>query len=581
MKIPIARYWSLLENYIRDQKKLYLLLSMLLLSSIAFKLVIPQITRLFIDNAQSTAPLSELLIYASAFIAAAILQQVLAVGATWSGELVAWNATNHLRIDVARHSLNLDMAFHKAKTPGEMIQRLDEDIIALAKFFSQLVVVVGGNLILMFGIMVFFFVENFYLGLVFSIFAVSSVLLLNKLREFAIPYEIKRRQAIADLLGYLEERLSGTEDVRSSGAVDYIINGLFRLQSRLFYHWKRVQFRYWILGSISRIVTMLGYSIAFISSFYLYNASIIGIGTSFLIVHYMNLLARPLRELSAQVEGLQGVGASVERLSELLQEKSSLIEGTISLPESGAIAVEFKDVTFGYNADDPVLHQFNLALEPGKVLGILGRTGSGKTTLARLIFRLYDVDTGQISLNSTDITKLRIGNLGHRTAMVTQDVQLFQASVRDNLTFFDNEISDERIISVLRQVELWDWFQRLPNGLDTRLETGGRSMSAGEAQLLAFTRVFLKDPGLVILDEASSRLDPITEARIERAMDDLLANRTAIIIAHRLHTIHRADQILIMDSGRIVEYGNRVELLSDPNSRLSELLSIGLEKELI
>jgi ABC-type multidrug transport system fused ATPase/permease subunit len=165
--------------------------------------------------------------------------------------------------------------------------------------------------------------------------------------------------------------------------------------------------------------------------------------------------------------------------------------------------------------------------------------------------------------------------------MVTQDVQLFQASVRDNLTFFNREIPDERILAVIEDLELGEWYRALPEGLDTRLETGGRGLSAGQAQLLAFARVFLHDPGIVILDEASSRLDPATEQIIERTIDKLLRDRTAIIVAHRLGTVHRADEIMILDDGHITEQGERERLARDPDSRFYGLLQTGLSEVLV
>jgi ATP-binding cassette subfamily B protein len=213
--------------------------------------------------------------------------------------------------------------------------------------------------------------------------------------------------------------------------------------------------------------------------------------------------------------------------------------------------------------------------------GLLGRTGSGKTTLGRLIFRLYDVNGRHKNQDQRrDLrehpTRIAAANI----AIVTQDVQLFRASIRDNLTFFDRSIPDEKIIATLEELELGDWFRSLPKGLDTELETGSRSLSAGEAQLLAFTRVFLRNPGLVILDEASSRLDPATEQKLERAIDKLLKGRTAIIIAHRLDTLHRADDVLILDKGNVSEYGNRKELAANPNSRFYQLLQTGMEEVL-
>ena len=227
-----------------------------------------------------------------------------------------------------------------------------------------------------------------------------------------------------------------------------------------------------------------------------------------------------------------------------------------------------------------MLKTISFRLNPNKVLGLLGRTGSGKTTLARLVFRLYDPTEGHIRLGGIDVRTPKLQHLRRRVAMVTQDVQLFQATVRDNLTFFDRQISDRQIQEVIERLELSSWYDTLPEGLDTKLETGGRGLSAGEAQLLAFTRIFLRDPGLVILDEASSRLDPATEQLIERAVDRLLQHRTAIIIAHRLGTVHRADDIMILDNGNVIEHGDRVHLATDASSRFHSLLKTGLEEML-
>jgi ABC-type multidrug transport system fused ATPase/permease subunit len=207
--------------------------------------------------------------------------------------------------------------------------------------------------------------------------------------------------------------------------------------------------------------------------------------------------------------------------------------------------------------------------------------------LTRLLFRLYDVDMGAITLAGINVRAVGLSDLRRHIGMVTQDVQLFEATVRDNLTLFRNydptavPIDDAHIITAIETLGLESWFRSLPDGLDTMLKSGGQGLSAGEAQLLAFTRVFLRDPHLIILDEASSRLDPATEQLLERAIDRLLHGRTAIIIAHRLRTVQRADDILIVEHGRVVEQGERILLANDPQSRFYGLLQTGLEELLV
>ncbi|MCA9977956.1 MAG: ATP-binding cassette domain-containing protein, partial [Anaerolineales bacterium] len=185
-----------------------------------------------------------------------------------------------------------------------------------------------------------------------------------------------------------------------------------------------------------------------------------------------------------------------------------------------------------------------------------------------------------VQLSGQNLRGAKLESIWQNVGMVTQEVQLFQASVRDNLTFFNPDIDDERIMEALELLGLGHWFDTLSDGLDTRLASGGRGLSAGEGQLLAFTRVFLRDPGLVILDEASSRLDPVTEQLIEQAIDRLLYGRSAIIVAHRLATVQRADDILILENGRIREYGPRLALLADPQSHFTQLLHTGMAEVL-
>ena len=251
----------------------------------------------------------------------------------------------------------------------------------------------------------------------------------------------------------------------------------------------------------------------------------------------------------------------------------------------GALGVVFDRVEFSYNdgngqTDAIVLDDVSFDIAPGRVVGLLGRTGSGKSTIARLVTRLYEPQGGSVRVGGVTTWDAPIDDFRKRVGMVTQDVQLFRASVRDNLTFFDATVPDERILEAIQRLELEEWLASLPDGLDTVLQSGSGGLSAGQAQLLAFTRIFLEDPGIVVLDEASSRLDPATEALIERAVDHLLEDRTGIVIAHRLATVTRADDILILENGQVVEYGPRIDLVADTNSRFSQLLATGMEEVL-
>jgi ABC-type multidrug transport system fused ATPase/permease subunit len=233
-------------------------------------------------------------------------------------------------------------------------------------------------------------------------------------------------------------------------------------------------------------------------------------------------------------------------------------------------------VTFAYeDGGDPVVRDVSLRVAPGEVLGLLGRTGSGKTTLSRLVFRLHDVTAGVVRVGGLDVRDVRLADLRGRIGLVTQDVQLFAGTLRDNVTLFDRATTDEQLTAVFAALDLDEWLDELPEGLDTVLGATGRGLSAGESQLVALTRVFLTDPGLVVLDEASSRLDPHTERLLERAIVKLLRGRTGIVIAHRLDTVRQVDSILVLDAGTVAEHGRREDLAGDPESHFSRLLRAG------
>jgi ABC-type multidrug transport system fused ATPase/permease subunit len=570
----MQRYRHYLATYLRPQRSRVAMLAVLLLASIGLQLVGPQILRRFIDGARAGEPLETLVALALVFLAFALVQQAAAVGATYVGEDVGWAATNLVRADLALHCLRLDLSFHRSRTPGEMIERIDGDVTNLATFFSQLVIRVVGNVVLLAGVLVLLFREDWRLGAAFGVFALVAFVAIDRVRNVAVPHWTAARQASADLVGFVEERLAGTEDIRASGLKAHVMRRLDALvHERVAREWKG-GFMGSIVGSTMWAVFTLAYVVAFVLGGYLYVAGTITLGTVFLIFGYADLLQRPLQQITGQIEQLQRATASIARIDELLSMKSKLPDGKRE-PPPGALEVTFDRVRFAYD-EEVVLDGLSFRLAPGRVLGLLGRTGSGKTTISRLLFRFYDPQKGAVRLGGLDVREARLRELRDRIGVVTQDVQLFKASVRDNLTLFDHTVPDERILAALDQLGLTGWYRALPTGLDSEVS----GLSAGEAQLLAFTRVLLRDPGLVILDEASSRLDPVTERLIERAVDRLLAGRTGVVIAHRLSTVERVDEILILEHGRLLEHGPREALAGDPASRFSELRRAGLAEAL-
>ena len=581
MVIQFRRYWNLLVTYLKPQWTRVILLTVLLFGSIGLQLVNPQIIRYFIDTTQAGGSPGTLFIAAGLFIAIALVQRVVAFYSTYVAENVGWTATNTLRAELALHCLRLDMPFHKKRTPGEMIERIDGDVTALANFFSQFVIKIVGNAILIIGVLLLLFREDWRVGAGLTVYSLLTVVALGLLQNIAVSRWTAQRQVTAETYGFLEERISGTEDIRAAGAEPYVMLRLYQLMRRMLETNRIAGMMSNLTFTSTNTLYVIGYTVGLALGAYLYSQKQVSIGTAYLIVFYIGMLSKPLENIREQVEDLQEATASIDRVEELFHTQREVQESVRTTLPAGKVSVEFRDVSFSYDQQEHVLQDVSFALKPGKVLGLLGRTGSGKTTLARLLFRLYDPASGTICLNGVDIRDVALGDLRDHVGMVTQDVQLFQASIRDNLTFFSERTGDDQIERFLRELGLWQWVRSQPGGLNTHLAAGGQGLSAGESQLLAFTRVFLKDPGLVILDEASSRLDPVTESLLERAMDRLLQERTGIIIAHRLQTIHRADDIMILEHGRVVEYGSRASLALDPASRFYSLLQTGLEEVLV
>ena len=556
-------------------------LALLLIGGIGLQLLAPQVIRYFIDTVQTGGTQAALLAAAGLFISLVVVERGVVTAATYVGKTVGWKATNGLRSDLARHVMRLDMGFHNARTPGELLERIDGDVDLLANFFSEFVLQILTGLLLVGGVLVLLFLEDWRVGAVLAVFVAAYVAIHAWDQRWAAPAWRLERQYSAELSGFVEERVAGGRDLHTSGAVGYTLGRVVELLRRM--HWQalRADVTTDLAWSFSNIFYQLGTVAALGLGAYLFLQGSMTLGVVYLIIHYLGLLGGPLNRIGSQLEDLQRVRIAIERVKQLKEARPAVSDGAgADLPVAAPLAVRFDRVSFRYHDEAPVLEDVSFTLEAGQTLGLLGRTGSGKTTLSRLLVRLYDAQAGSVELSGVDIRRLRLADLRRSVGLVTQEVQLFGATVRDNLALFDPTVSDNTIFESLTRLGLDGWVEALPSGLDTELTADGAGLSAGEGQLLALARVFLKDPGLIILDEASSRLDPATERRLDRALDGLLQGRTGIVIAHRLATLHRADQILILERGRVKEYGPYQELADDAGSTFAGLLRSGLEEVL-
>jgi ATP-binding cassette subfamily B protein len=589
MKIPLTKYWILLRKYLAPYRTSIVILSVFLLLSTSLQLINPQIIKYYIDTFglldeglislnQTKAILFEAAIL---YIIIAVIQQILYVLSVYISVRLSWNTTNQVRSDLASHCLNLDMSFHNKYSSGKMVERIDGDITTLSNFFSQFSIMLVANAILIFGVQVAFFLEDIRIGVVFSVFTVATMIILYKIWNIASPYWKDVRQKSADLMGFVEEGLSGKEDIRAMGGQEYILKRFHHISKKEYDTGIKAIF----IGRLVQITIMLfvtfGTTLVYVVGIPLFEQEIISFGTIFLLISYTELLFRPIIQIIRQLQDLSQADASIDRIDEFFKTTTKIKDhGKAEFSPEGEPSIKFENISFDYVTEKSVLRNISFSIEPGKSLGLIGKTGCGKTTISRMLFRLYDPKTGKISINGINHQEYTLESLRRNIAYVTQKVELFQASLRDNITFFDQSVPDEKILEVIGYLELEEWFNRLPNGLETKLKSDESGLSAGEAQLLALTRVFLKKPSVVVLDEASSRLDPLTERLINRAVKNLLKDRTSIIIAHRLETLETVDEILLLDDGQIAEYGRREELVRDSNSKFAKLLKLGIKEVL-
>ncbi len=573
MSAPVTSRWRALLALLRPDAARWAGLGALLALGSAFGLTGPLIVRALLDRAVTGTTSGVLARLAIAYLAVAIGAQLCAVVVAWFATMTAWRTTNTIRMDMAAHVLGLDHEFHRRHTPGELIQRVDGDVTSVSDFLGRVVPRAVGALLTVVGILGVLIVVDWHLALGAAVYLAITVRLVASGRHRAVSESSDEMGSYARLYGGIEERLTAAEDIRANGAGAHAVWRFIEESAacvRSGIKRERAFLRLWWIVQSS---VGAGSAVALAASGLLVARGTISIGTAFLLFQYVQLISRPLEDFVHELETVQKANGAMVRVIDLMEIVSEIDDHGMISPPSGALAVEFRDVSFEYGDDELVLHSVTARIEPGRRVGIVGRTGSGKTTFSRLVLRLVEATNGTIELGGVPIADIPMAELRRRVALIPQEVELFSGTIRDNVTLFDDAPTDAAVVDALRRAGL----ATAAGDIHRALGPGGEGLSAGEAQLLSLARVWLRAPDVIVLDEPTARVDPETETRLEAAVSELTAGRTTVIIAHRLSTLRRADDIMVFEHGRIVEYDDRQRLADDPTSRFHRLLTLALD----
>ena len=566
--------WRALGALLRPDAGRWAGLGALVATGSALTIAGPLVVRRIVDVTVDGTTASAVTRLALLFLAIAVSAQLLSVIVAWLATVAAWRTTNDLRLTMTRHVLGLDHEFHRTHTPGELIQRVDGDITSVSEFLGQVVTKAAGAALLVAGMVIVLSVIDWRLGLGMAVYVGLALAVIISTRHRAISESSDEMGALGRLYGGIEERLTAAEDLRASGAADHVAWRFVEDSEEALVSAVRRERAFLVMWWFVQGAVAAGWVFALVVGAVLYDRGVISLGTAFLLFQFVLLVARPLEEVVHELETVQKANGAMVRVADLLALRPNVVDdGTVS-PPPGPLAVAATGVQFDYGDDRPVLRDVDVHIAAGRSVGIVGRTGSGKTTFSRLVLRLVEPTSGVVTLNGVPIADIPFSELRRRVALVPQEVELFAGTLRDNVTLFDDTRSEADVVDALERVGLG---ALAAAGVDRELGAGGAGLSAGEAQLLALARVWLRDPDLVVLDEATARVDPETERRLEAAVVDLMRGRTTLVIAHRLSTLKSVDEIIVFDQGRIVEHGDRADLVGDDESRFARLLAVSLD----
>ena len=504
-------------------------------------------------------------------------------------EWIGQSVMHDMRQDLFTHLLSLDIRFFHHQPAGRLVTRLTNDIQNMHEMFTSVMVVLFNEALKLAGIFIFLFFMNVRLALIMLVFVPVSLAATFIFSRFAREKFRDIRIQLAKINAFLAEMLGGIGVIQVFGGQE-TSRVRFQHLNTEFLRSTFSQIR--VFGAFMPLIEMFGSVAIAVIIWYGGGQTIQGhltIGELTAFIAYMRLFFQPLRELSQNYSIVQSAMASAERIFETLDTKSEILEQKTQQSHNYADAsppvvqqhqgaeIEFRHVYFSYTNETPILSDISLTITPGETVALVGATGAGKTSLISLLIRFYDPVSGAILIDGVNIRELPVTELRRRIGFIMQDIFIMPDTVLTNI-ILNQPFDEKRLEDILSQTGLYRFIDRLPNGLQTRIGEGGLNLSLGEKQLLSFVRALYRDPDILILDEATASIDSESENMLELAVSAGFASRTSVVIAHRLSTIRRADRIVVLDKGRVVEVGKHEELLLR-DSRYRELVRIDSRAE--
>ena len=481
-------------------------------------------------------------------------------GFTMTG--VAQKITYKMRNELIEKINKLPMKYFDKKTNGEVLSIISNDVDTLSQNLNQCVTQIITAICTLIGILIMMFSISWQMTITSLIILPIAAFLVKTIVSKSQKYFKAQQDYLGHVNGQVEEIYGGHTVVKAFNSEDVVINKFEEASEELYKSGWKSQFLSGLIHPVTNFISNVGYVAVAILGGYFAIQGKITVGNIQSFIQYNKQFTQPINQI-AQVSGmLQAMVAAAERVFEFLEEPEEI--KTIANPKSTKEIkgnVQFEHIHFGYDEDKIIINDFNADIKAGQKIAIVGPTGAGKTTIVKLLMRFYDVNSGAILLDGTNIKKFDRGKLRQVFGMVLQDTWLFNGTVKDNIKYGKEDATDTEIIEAAKAAHVHHFIKTLPKGYDALIDEESSNISAGQKQLLTIARVILTDPKILILDEATSSIDTRTEQQIQSAMDNLMKGRTSFIIAHRLSTIKNADLILVMDQGDIVEQGTHEELL--------------------